>query len=116
MAIPKLPFSRQTLSASLVQCVKKEDPTTARRVCRLLVIFGIFQQVRSLPSSDNQYDSFDIVNNTGSDNNSGQITPTSTIDSEQKVFGWDLKLNDFLETDKTVFVEKSNKIRDHCME
>ena len=100
MAVPKLPFSRQTLSASLAQCVKKEDPTTARRVCRLLVIFGIFQQVRSLPSSANQYDSFDIVNNTGSaNNNSGQITPTSTIDSEQKVFGWDLKLNDFLETD-----------------
>ena len=99
MAVPKLPFSRQTLSASLAQCVKKEDPTTARRVCRLLVIFGIFQQVRSLPSSDSRYDRFGIVNNTGSEDNRGHITPTSIVDSRQKEFGWDLKLNDFLETD-----------------
>ena len=105
MAIPKLPFSRQTLSASLVKCVEKEDPTTARRVCTLLVIIGLFQQVMSLPSSDNRYDRFDTVKQNGQTNNTGphdstrHTTAVNTGDSEHKVFGWDLKLNDFLETD-----------------
>ena len=128
MAAPKVNFSRQTLSTALVRCAEKMDPTMARRVCKLLIFYGILQRVLSLPHSDLQSnDSVGLVDTSGfmevqlnkSKNGTGEGNKYKDIGNAtelvQKVFGWDFDLNNLEEMDIVKHIQilpmKNSKIK-----